>query len=78
MKKLDLDNPKDAKLFLRGARIQGKPIDFVILEDERHLSVENMTDKELVRYAKDVYVDYLGGVEGKGGIIELETEGLNQ
>lgn len=75
---IDLDNPKDAKFFLRGARIAGKPIEHVILESGEQLSIENMTDEQLVRYAKDIYFDYLGGTEGVGGHIDLETSGLDQ
>ena len=73
---IDLDNPKDARKFLRGVRIAGKPIDFIELTDGRQLFVENMTDKQVVRYAKDVYFDYCGGTEGQGG--EIHLEGVDQ
>jgi len=75
-KTIDLDNPKDAKKFLRGVRIQGKAIDFVIINDDQKLHVEEMNDEQLVRYAKDVYFDFCGGVEGEPGQIDLE--GIDQ
>lgn len=70
-KTIDMDNPKDARKFLRGIRIQGKAIEFVILADGSKLSVEKMTDAEVCCYAKDVYLDYCGGIEGEGGFVEL-------
>lgn len=75
-KEIDLDNPKDARKFLRGVRIAGKPIEFVVLESDKHLGIEDMTDDQAIEYAKDIYFDYCGGIEGARGSIELE--GIDQ
>lgn len=76
MNEIDLDNPRDARKFLRGVKILGKRITEVILEGGALLLVEDMTDSQAVRYAKDVYFDYCGGVEGHGG--EIDLEGVDQ
>lgn len=77
-RELDLDNPVDARFFLRTARIEGKIITVVVLDDGKELEIEKMTDAQAIRYAKDIYIDFLGGVEGERGSIELDTEGMNQ
>lgn len=77
-RELNLDDPSDARFFMRGVRIDGKHIEFVELEDGRTLKVEEMTDFQVVYYAKDIYFDYCGGVEGEGGVIELNTMGMDQ
>lgn len=76
--KIDLDNPKDAKFFLRGVRFSGKPIEFVDLADGRRLAINDMTDEQLVRYAKDIYFDYCGGIQGKSGLVELDENAREQ
>lgn len=76
--KLDLDNPKDAKFFLRGVRINGREITHVNLVNGKTLAVEDMSDEQLVTYAKDVYLDFCGGAEGEDGFIHLETAGMDQ
>lgn len=77
-KTIDLDNPKDAKKFLRGVRFQGKAIKFVTTADNKEINIEEMTDQQLVRYAKDIYLYFCGGEEGVKGEIELETENQGQ
>lgn len=72
MNKIDLDKPDDARKFLRGIKIRGGRIEFVVLESGKQLSIEEMSDDQVVRYAKDVYLDYCGGTEGEGGHVELE------
>jgi hypothetical protein len=69
---LDLDNPKDARFFLRGVRLEGKMITFVVRGDGFQLNVDQMTDVEAIQYAKNVYFDFLGGIEGKGGYVDLD------
>lgn len=69
--KIDLDDPKDARKFLRGVQIEGLNIEFIELSDGRQLMIEDMNDDEVVRYAKDVYFDYCGGVEGEDGSVDL-------
>lgn len=71
-KSLDLDNPIDAKFFLRSVKIAGKKIEFVTLATGEDLSIEAMTNKQIVTYAKDIYFDFCGGIEGKDGTIELD------
>jgi hypothetical protein len=73
---IDLDNPIDAKKFLRGIRIQGKEITVVTLESGRKLEIEAMTDAELVNYARELYIDVFNGESG--GVMELETEHQDQ
>ena len=75
---IDLDKPKDAKLFLRGIRIHGKEVTQVILEGGKILNIEDMSGEQLVRYAKEIYFDFFGGIEGEGGYIDLEIAGQNQ
>lgn len=71
---IDLDKPEDARKFLRGVRIQRKGVEFIELEDGRTLDLATLSDKDAVRYAKDIYLDFCGGAEGEGGYIELETD----
>ncbi len=75
---VDLNDPKDARYFLRGVKVNGKHISFVQLADGRQLSIDEMTDKEAVGYAKDIYIDFIGGIEGKPGIVELDPIGREQ
>lgn len=75
---IDLNNPVDAKIFLHGVRFGGKAVTHVLTEDKKQIEVESMTDEQLVRYAKDIYLDYCGGVEGENDWVELETEGQEQ
>lgn len=76
--KINLDDPKDAKTFLRGVRIEGKEITEIQVKSGKTIKIEDMNDSQLVFYAKEVYFDFCGGVEGKGGFMELETKGMNQ
>lgn len=78
MKTIDLNNPKDAKMFLRGVRIQGREITQIHLADKTVLNIEEMNDEQLTFYAKEIYFDFCGGKEGKGGVVGLVTENQNQ
>lgn len=73
---INLDDPKDAKQFLRGIRIEGKPMAYVVLESGRKLMVEEMTNDELVAYAREVYIDIFDGKSGD--LMDLETENQDQ
>lgn len=72
---LDLDNPKDARFFLRGVRFDGKAVTELSLADGKVVKVDDLSDQQAIRYAKDIYFDFLGGKEGQGGVVTLEPEG---
>lgn len=72
MNQLDLDKPADAFFFLRSVKIKGMHIQFVGLDNGKELAIDDMTDEQAVRYAKDIYFDYCGGIEGKEREIELD------
>lgn len=76
MSEIDLDNPADALKFLRGVRFMDKHITHVHLEGGRQVAIEDLTAEQVVRYAKDVYLDYCGGVEGVAG--EIDLHGIDQ
>ena len=74
MKRIDLDNVNDARKFLRGVRIADKKIDFLELESGKQINIEDLSDSEAIRYAKDIWFDFCGGKEGQPGNVSLEED----
>lgn len=73
METIDLDKPQDARKFLADFKVSGRKVTGVELESGKWLEFSDMTDDQIIRYAKDIYFDFLGGKES-GGVVNTDID----
>lgn len=62
MKQYNLDNPHEARLFLKEVRLLGgAEISFIVRADESHVTIDNATDAEVIKLATELTLIQLAG-----------------